>query len=387
MVNVKVIKGENSGDEEETTNDVYSTTCSNVYYNKSSIIDLRIQYNPLKGEIHCKCKSCKNSNAHTKVSSVFIVGFIALLFTPLGTNAIDSTCFSRIFRAGPKPCLGGEGKGYSNLDDLRNDLNKKNQESPDDGGEFVLCPNTKFSFSLPSTRSISTFTTSTTSLNEEQDGDNDLNDFNNNNRGNPSSIISAEFGYEDWDSEQYGSNKDDNYRRDIRELLQEEDADFPWNEVQDLDSFLMSTGTTADNGANSADENDDFTNEVLSVVTGRAVDLGSFNNNSSDMQITANIPANNAQDPLVITASNTIIKCGEDGSVENNCEFNGGQNQIVVGGNASNVLIMGITFREAQDVAVVSSGNTDSSVTVMQCKFEVRVSHSSQCNEGMVAIF
>jgi len=56
---------------------------------------------------------------------------------------------------------------------------------------------------------------------------------------------------------------------------------------------------------------------------------------------------------------------------ENSCTFSGGQNQIVVGGDASNVLIMGITFTGPISAAVVSSGSESSDVTVKQCNFMV----------------
>jgi hypothetical protein len=154
-------------------------------------------------------------------------------------------------------------------------------------------------------------------------------------------------------------------------MLQQEQVDsgFPSNEVQDLDSFILSQDTTST--ANAADE---MTNAFISAISGRAIDLGSLS--GSDLQnITTTAGSlttpNNAQDPLVITASDTKLMCGEDGSIDNSCTFSGGQNQIVVGGDASNVLIMGITFTGSISAAVVSSGSESSDVTVKQCNFMV----------------
>jgi hypothetical protein len=401
-------------------NDRYNVSCSKKISTVAAATEMWMQrYYLFKGMVCQQYRSLNNKDNSTIYnssngsfyiarSSVFfvkvIVAFhIVVMATPsarlmhvgvLGITTTSSSSFSQIFRAGPKPCSGGKGKGYSNLDDLRSDVNKKNTDSPKKGGTFILCPDTIFDFSsstsssnslsrsgLPNTQQLLLPLLTQQQQQQQQaedEEDYDLYNFNadsttNSHYTNPSAIIAEEFGYVDLDEQPYNENEYNDRRRTTQQSLQ----NFPWDEVQDLDSFLTTSTTTTEDNQN---ENDEFTNELLSTLSGRAIDINSFNknNSSSGMQITATfsttdsttIPTS-ASDPLVITASNTIIQCGEDGSIENNCQFVGGLNQIVIGDNASSVVLQGITFTNAGDVAVVSSGSTESSVTILQCKFEV----------------
>ncbi len=396
-------------------NNRYNAPCSK----KISIVDAATEmwmqhYYLFKGMVCQPNNSTMRNNSHGSFhiarSSIFfakvMVAFhVLVMATPsarrmmhVGVWGITTTStngFSQIFRAGPKPCSGGKGKGYSNLDDLRNDINKKNTDSPKKGGTFILCPDTIFDFSsgtsssnalsrsgLPNTQQLLLpllMQQQQQQQEAEDEEDYDLYNLNADSSAdthytNPSAIIAEEFGYVDPDEQPYNDNEYNDRRRTTQQSLQ----NFPWDEVQDLDSFLTTTTTTTEDNQ---DENDEFTNELLSTLSGRAIDLNSFNknNSSSGMQITATFSSTtdattiptSASDPLVITASNTIIQCGEDGSIENNCQFVGGLNQIVIGDNASSVLLQGITFTNAGDVAVVSSGSTESSVTILKCKFEV----------------
>lgn len=394
-------------------NRYYITSCSpatDVNCNPISPVaastDMWMQrYSYFESMARRQCQSGNNNNAvcnrgsgrfYTAYSSTFFVRaivFIVIMITSpgllhvgvWGISTTSSSSFSQIFRAGPKPCSGGKGKGYSNLDDLRNDINKKNLDSPKKGGTFILCPDTIFDFSSSTSSNSETrsgvlntqvlMPSSQQQQQPEDDEDYDLYNFNadsptNAHHTDPSVIISEEFGYVNPAQQPYNDNEDNDRRRTKQQSFQS----FPWDEVQDLDSFLTATTTTDNQG-----ENDEFTIELLSTISGRAIDLNSFNaKNSSGMQITATYSATDAtamptsaSDPLVITASNTIIQCGEDGSIENNCQFVGGLNQVVIGDDASSVVLQGIIFTNAGDVAVVSSGSTESSVTILQCKFEV----------------
>lgn len=74
--------------------------------------------------------------------------------------------------------------------------------------------------------------------------------------------------------------------------------------------------------------------------------------------------------------SRSVIKCGDDGKVENNCVITGGNTQIFYVGSvfddaiAQNVKFQGITFQDASFVSAAMANRGD--ITFEDCIWQVR---------------
>lgn len=72
---------------------------------------------------------------------------------------------------------------------------------------------------------------------------------------------------------------------------------------------------------------------------------------------------------ITIYRNNITIQCGQDGSSENECIFEGGLSHFFIGGSASNIHIKGITMKDATESAILAYGSTIGSVTFEDCYF------------------
>ena len=88
--------------------------------------------------------------------------------------------------------------------------------------------------------------------------------------------------------------------------------------------------------------------------------------------------------PLSILASNTVVKCGENGKLENACIIFGGEKQIEILGSPTNVRIIGLTFMASTVTSILASGASDAKVTFENCKFAVRKQPIETCKLDIV---
>jgi len=72
---------------------------------------------------------------------------------------------------------------------------------------------------------------------------------------------------------------------------------------------------------------------------------------------------------ISIYKSNITIQCGQDGSSENDCIFEGAKSHFFIGGSATNILLKGITMKDATESAVLAYGRTIGSVSIEDCVF------------------
>lgn len=77
--------------------------------------------------------------------------------------------------------------------------------------------------------------------------------------------------------------------------------------------------------------------------------------------------------PIDISASNTVIRCGEAGSRADRCVVNGGTTHFRVVGNPQGVEFRGIFFQGASSTTIHVSAGTSSSVLVEGCVFTVSI--------------
>ena len=77
-----------------------------------------------------------------------------------------------------------------------------------------------------------------------------------------------------------------------------------------------------------------------------------------------------SKDILRIKRSNVTLKCGPDGSRDNNCRFTGGKKHIEIAGKVTNVTLMGMTFVGSTISSVSIEGSTPLSVEFIECAWE-----------------
>lgn len=73
---------------------------------------------------------------------------------------------------------------------------------------------------------------------------------------------------------------------------------------------------------------------------------------------------------LRIDRSDVTIKCGRDGSRENDCRVTGGTKHVEITGNVMNVLLQGLTFAGATKSSIVIEGSSPLSVLFADCAWE-----------------
>lgn len=73
-----------------------------------------------------------------------------------------------------------------------------------------------------------------------------------------------------------------------------------------------------------------------------------------------------------ISVSGTQLRCGLDGSVNNNCVIFGGRIQIRISGTPTEIEIRGLTFLSASMAAISANGGRSSKAVVIDCVFAVR---------------
>lgn len=78
------------------------------------------------------------------------------------------------------------------------------------------------------------------------------------------------------------------------------------------------------------------------------------------------------ESPFVISSSNTIIQCGEDGAKKNNCIIHGGDEQLKIVGPVSNILISGLVFIKSKKISFAVLGEVEK-VAFHDCDWVVRI--------------
>lgn len=73
--------------------------------------------------------------------------------------------------------------------------------------------------------------------------------------------------------------------------------------------------------------------------------------------------------PLVVSVSNTVIQCGEEGALDNDCIIFGGSNQVSIQGSPQNVHFNGISFLGSLSVSVLAGGASEAKATFSECEF------------------
>jgi len=286
-------------------------------------------------------------------------------------------------------CPDGNGVGYSDLASLQDALDSAYSDSGgQQGGQYRLCPNTVFSFG-PSTPSSAT----------ARMGMNGIND--NDSFEHVKSQVVTSFGYETWEAKIRGTHDLNRKLGRVNKNWEEKNIysktesrnlqDYP--SPQDDFSSLLQTMLQDD-----MEDDEETKTEIFMLQSQSAADLLSMLGaedleDPSDLERLINFAdtnedyyyygdysqgrtfrqSNSQIDPIVILSSQTILSCGDEGHSENSCVFQGGGNQIVIGEDAQQVVLAGITFEGANDVNVVSSGSENSSVTLADCLWRVSV--------------
>lgn len=73
---------------------------------------------------------------------------------------------------------------------------------------------------------------------------------------------------------------------------------------------------------------------------------------------------------LLVERSDITISCGRDGSRQNDCRFTGGDKQVEIVGNVTNVILKGLTFVGATKSSVMIEGSSPLSVEFFDCAWE-----------------
>ena len=71
--------------------------------------------------------------------------------------------------------------------------------------------------------------------------------------------------------------------------------------------------------------------------------------------------------PIVISEGGTVIRCGKDGSRDNNCVVLGGTQQFVVEGSPSKNVFVGVTFLSSSKTSISANGDSTADVTFIDC--------------------
>ena len=102
-------------------------------------------------------------------------------------------------------------------------------------------------------------------------------------------------------------------------------------------------------------------------------------------QSTLEIDASISQSPLVIDSDYITIKCGETGSLSDQCSIVGGFIQFHLVGSAAGIELAGLKMLSARGSSIVASGTKESSLRLKNCEWLVSIvsqwtsSFSSPC--------
>jgi hypothetical protein len=72
-----------------------------------------------------------------------------------------------------------------------------------------------------------------------------------------------------------------------------------------------------------------------------------------------------------IQQSSTAIKCGKDGSRDDDCTVFGGEDQVVITGRVSAISFEGIKFVESTRVSIAALGSSEAAVSFTDCEWSV----------------
>ena len=76
--------------------------------------------------------------------------------------------------------------------------------------------------------------------------------------------------------------------------------------------------------------------------------------------------------PIVIRESSTTIKCGKSGSRADNCTLLGGQDQVLIKGNVTDIRFEGIIFAQSTRVSIGALGTSGAVAWFDDCEWTVR---------------
>lgn len=75
--------------------------------------------------------------------------------------------------------------------------------------------------------------------------------------------------------------------------------------------------------------------------------------------------------PMRIRQSSIAIKCGKDGSSDNDCTVSGGEDQVVITGRVRAISFEGVKFVESTRVSIAALGSSAAAVSFIDCEWSV----------------
>lgn len=98
-------------------------------------------------------------------------------------------------------------------------------------------------------------------------------------------------------------------------------------------------------------------------------------------------------EPLRPLLSDTLFVCGAGGSPNEECIFDGGQQQVVLEGDLFNVTIFGVDFQNFENTSILGNASTNSTVLFDRCNwrrflspFVVDIVPDSPENDAMIMV-
>ena len=88
-------------------------------------------------------------------------------------------------------------------------------------------------------------------------------------------------------------------------------------------------------------------------------------------QSTLEIDTSTSQSPIVIDSDYITIRCGETGSLSDQCSIVGGFTQFRVVGSAAGIELAGLKMLSARGSSIVASGTKDSTLRLKNCEWLV----------------
>jgi hypothetical protein len=73
----------------------------------------------------------------------------------------------------------------------------------------------------------------------------------------------------------------------------------------------------------------------------------------------------------VIDSDYITIKCGNDGSLSDECAIVGGVSQFYIIGTSSGVELAGLTFRSSSGSSIIAAGTEDATLRLKNCEWAV----------------
>jgi hypothetical protein len=90
----------------------------------------------------------------------------------------------------------------------------------------------------------------------------------------------------------------------------------------------------------------------------------------------------NVSEPLMPILSNATFACGSNNSVEDECIFDGGSVQVMIGDISTNVTFKGLTFRNFSETSIRAFAPKDSVVEFANCIWTVSSYGLQKCIHG-----